>query len=199
MTSIQLSISDILSSVSGDSTIYTGYCGDDGQPRVHWPSFYFLKSDFQSLVASEKFPFDFQGCLTYKAPATCTAAAERRETLAAVARCIKNYKKNAQTRTFSKALARKLLGNKSESLRSGADTSTSNTDICWLSWKTIRAIFKSGKEENDKIVLQNNLPLQVLMDQLDEVSSLNYTHVIWREEQRREAREKFEQTLVETN
>ena len=196
MASNQLSISDILSSVSGDSTIYTGYCGDDGQPRVHWPSFYFLKSDFQSLVASEKFPFDFQGCLTSKAPATCTAAAERRETLAAVARCIKNYKKNAQTRTFSKALARKLLGNKSESLRvHGADTA----DTIWLSWKTIRAIFKSGKEENDTIVLQNNLPLQVLMDQLDEVFSLNYTHVIWREEQRREAREKLEQTLIETN
>ena len=228
MKSNQTSISDIISSIPGDHRIYGGYCGDpagsdyDGQPLVHWPSFYFLKSDFQSLAASETFPFDFQGCLVSATSVRpkidilrpYTAAAEKRETERAIVRCIKNYKKSSLTRTFSKNAVRELLDNKSHRPHAPVHPQNLGRACIWLDWKIIRAIFKGGKEEeNDKIVLQNNLNLHILMDKLDEVSppykfsphvskefqhaNINYTSILWREKQRRETREELEQELVE--
>ena len=169
---------------------------------------YFLKSDFQSLAACEKFPFDFQ-CSRFRSEAPTrpyTAAAEKMETERALVRCIKNYKKNSPTRTFSTNSARRLLVNKSHRPHQ-------NKACVWLDWKIIRVIFKDEREDNDRIVLQNNLYLQVLTDKLDEVSpayqfsphvspefqkaSLKYTEILWREKQKQEARETLEQELAE--
>lgn len=100
--------------------------------------FYFLKTDIQWLRCTEKFPFD-----------TSCVGPER----------LKNYKKTAPTRTFSNHMAKKLVCNRYSEIPKNKGV------VFCFPWDTIRNIFKEGEEEGEKIVLQNNAHLKLLVDE----------------------------------